>query len=121
MADTTQQTAEDQQAAQEVAAAGIQAKAAGGDTEQAMREKRDEIGFTKLSDDDIEKIAARFNDLNIEAFAKRGAFDPPPEPTKPPPPDATAPPPPSGNAETATGSEPAAPQKRNVAQRFFGS
>jgi hypothetical protein len=117
----TQPTAEEQQQAQAVAAAGAEAAARGEDAGPAMREKRDEVGL-KMSDEDINRIAERLNALNIAELEKRGAFMPPPEPTQPPP-SSQGPPPPSEGAppgEQPPAAAPQQPQKRSAAQRFMG-
>lgn len=122
MADQQTPTAEEHQQAQQVAAAGAQAAATGGDAAQAMKDKRDQVNL-KMSDEDIDRIAARLNELNIAELENRGAFEPPPERVQAPPAD-QAPPAPAGEtgeaAQPADQTPPAPPQKRTAAHRFFG-
>ena len=123
MADSPQDqepTADEIRQMQKVSAAGGQAAAEGNDPAAAMREERDRIGFAKLDDETINALAEKLNELNIAEFAKRGAFDPPPEPVGPPSPP-TAPPAPGETAPTSVeDGPPAPPQKRTFAHRFMG-
>lgn len=120
MADQQTPTAEEQQQAQQVAQAGAQAAATGADPAQAMKDKRDEVHL-QMSDEDIERIAVKLNELNIAEFENRGAFEPPPERVQAPPTD-QAPPAPAGNdGEPAPAQQQQpAPQKTTPAHRFFG-
>lgn len=111
-----QPSAEDEHKAQQVAVAGATAAAGGQDPAEAMKEKRDEVRL-QMSDEDIERIAAKFNELNVAEFEKRGAFEPPPEPVSVP---AQAPPPPGEPEQHAAEPQPQAPQKRTLAHKFFG-
>lgn len=124
MAEKTEQTeqseptAEEHQQAQQVAAAGATAAAEGRDAGAAMKAERDRVGL-KMSDEDIERVAQKLNELNIKAFEDRGAFEAPPEPVHAPP--ETAPPPPGDQAAAPAGeAPPQPPQKRTAAHRFFG-
>jgi hypothetical protein len=109
---------------QQVAQAGAQAAAsvppeqAPDAARDAMRSERDRIGFSELTDEDIDKFAAALSPKLIEGFRAQGAFDPPPEPVQAP---ANAAPPPPGDEGAAAAAEPApAPQKRTFAHRFMG-
>jgi hypothetical protein len=115
---TTQEqpAADDVGKATKVAEAGATAAAAGEDAGAAMRAARDKTGLA-MSDDDIEKIAKRLNELQFEGFEARGIFDPPPEPVQPPQQPVT--PPPAGEEPAPPVEEPAR-QKLSPAARFFG-
>lgn len=104
----------------QVAQAGAAAAASGGDPAQAMRDERDRVQL-QMSDEDIERVAARLNELNVAEFQQRGAFDPPPERIQAPPAD-LAPPPPGAGEETPPPADekPQVPQKRTAAHRFLG-
>lgn len=123
MADQATPTAEDTQKAQQVATAGATAAAQGGDAGTAMKAERDRVKL-EMSDEDIEKIAAKFNELNIAAFENRGAFEAPPEPVQAP--ASAQPPPPPGEADRQAAAQPPGevapeqPKKRTFADRFFG-
>ena len=102
---------------QNVSQAGAAAAAEGNDPAAAMKEERDRVGLAKLSDEDIDAIAQRFNELNVEEFRKRGAFDPPPAPVSPP---AQPQAPPTPGDQPADEAHTPPPQKRTPAHRFLG-
>lgn len=127
MAETPQQpTAEDQAKATEVATAAATA-ATGESTEQgardaaarAARETADKVDL-KLTDEQIEQIAAMSASMTIRNMEERGAFDPPPEPVAPPEAGAPAAAPHVPETAAPAGAEQPAPQRRNFAQRFLG-
>jgi hypothetical protein len=108
---------------QQVAQAGAEAAAsvppeqAPDAARDAMRSERDRIGFSELTDEDIDKFAAALSPKLIEGFRAQGAFDPPPEPVQAP--QNVAPPAPTDQPDEATEPTPA-PQKRTFAHRFMG-
>ena len=113
-------TSEDQAKAAQVAQAGAGAAASGGDPAQAMREERDRVKL-EMSDEDIERVAARLNELNIAEFENRGAFEPPPDRVQAPPPNQAPPAPGAGEEPPPPADEqPQVPQKRTAAHRFLG-
>lgn len=118
MADQAEQMEKGQQVAQAgaQAAASVPPEQAPEAARDAMRSERDRIGFSELTDEDIDKFAAALSPKLIEGFRAQGAFDPPPEPVRAP--QNQAPPPPTDEPEAA---EPApAPTKRTFAHRFMG-
>jgi hypothetical protein len=122
MADQNEPTADDQVKAQQVAVAGAQAAAegpaesAGDRAAAAMKQKRDEIQFAKMTDEDIDKLCDAF----VTKLDERGAFEPPPEPPRAPPAAPAAPGEVSPAAMESGEPVPAAPQKRTWAHRFMG-
>lgn len=115
---TQQPSPEEVQKATQVAQAGAEAQATGGDPRQAMRTKADEVKL-EISDQDIDRIAAALSSNLVAAFEQRGAFDQPPEPVQPP--DQPTAPPPPGEQPPPAEEAPAPPVKRTFAHRFMGS
>lgn len=111
-------SAEEMQKLQKVGQAGAQAQASGEDVAQAMKDKRDEVGL-QMSDADLEKVSEQLFGKLEGLFRESGALDPPVEPIAAPP-APVVPPQPETSAEQIPAPQAPTPQRRTMAQRFFG-